>query len=217
MIRKLVRKLYNPDGVPQGSPELPPVDPNAVPPQPSEATPPAPTPDQGITLSRQEYGELMGQFMSMQQQLQALQTPQTPEPAAPVVNAEDVDRMTNSQLLETILQQVNSQVGQPLLNSIMTLAVKEELRDTQAKYPDFGTYKDEVYREAQANSHLSLEQAYLIVKARKTGTAPPPAPKPAPAPPVGAKPGVTMSATTSTTNLSVKDAAAAALKSLQYD
>lgn len=215
MIKRLVRKCFAPEGVPQGD-GLPPA---PTPDAPAgDQTPPPPTPESGITLTRAEYSQLMGQFVAMQNQLQSMQAP-TPDatPAVPVPAAEDLDRMTNSQMMEVILQTVQSQVGQPLLNSIMTLAVKEELRDTQSKYPDFGTYKDDVYQEAQANSHLSLEQAYLIVKARKTGTAPPApaAPKPAPAAPVGDKPAVTVSSTTPSTNLSVRDAAQAALKSLQ--
>lgn len=208
MWRKLLRRVvcYKPDGVPDGGAPVP--DGQG---DPTPATPPAPE-NPGITLSRSEYGQLMGTIASLQQKLEA----QEPTPQAqPQLASEDVDRMTNSQFQAHMLNLVQSQVGQPLLNSIMTLAVKEELRDTQAKYPDFSTMKDEVYTEAQANTHLSLEQAYLIVKARKTGTAPPVAPKPAPAAPVGTKPGVTPSTTTPTTNLSTREAALAAFKSLQ--
>lgn len=197
------------DGVPPGLPG------DATPPAAPAAPLAAPAPD-GITLSKAEYGQLMGTIAQLQAALDSqAQAPNTPEPQ---IDPNEFNQLTNAQMMQLMMDQVNKQVGQPLLNSIMQLAVKEELRECQSNHPDFNTYKDDVYQEAQKNTHLSLEQAYYIVKARKTGTAPPPTPPAVnpPAAPVGERPGVTPSSTTTNPNLSVKDAAAAALKALQY-
>lgn len=189
-------------------------------PPPAPAAPAAPATPEGITLSREEYGQLMGTIAALQQRLEEREDTGKPgQPSEPAASV-DLDQMTNTQLANYLLNAVQTQVGQPLLNSLMTLSVKEELREVKAAHPDFDTYRDEVYKEAQANTHLSLDQAYLIVKAKKTGTTPPPTPKtPAdtPKPPVGEKPGVTPTATTPSTNLSIKEAAQAAFKALQME
>lgn len=204
--------LRNSDGVPGGS----------VPPVASEpAAPAAPAPSETISLTKAEYGQMMGAIAALQAQLDAKEEPAAP---APSIDPNDLDRMSGAQLANFILSSVQQQVGQPLLNQIMTLAVKEELREVQSAHPDFKELKDEVYKEAQANTHLSLEQAYLIVKQRKTGVAPPvppkvdpPPPAAPPAPPVGSKPGITTSSVAPNGGMSIREAAEAALKTLQLE
>lgn len=202
-----VEILRDADGVPGG----PPPGDNAPPPQ-------APPADNLISLTRDEYANMVGALTSMQAKLEGLENAnRQPDPPAPTTD--DIDRLTNTQLLSL----VQSQIGQPILNAVMQLAVKEELREVQEAHPDFKTMKEEVYKEAQSNTQLSLEQAYLIVKARKTGQAPPPVMPPVaspivpPTPPPGQKPGITPSSLDNTGGMSIKDAAAAALKTLQLE
>jgi hypothetical protein len=139
------------------------------------------------------------------------QAPQPPQPRQPEV---DVNQLDNASLLEYIGQTI----AQPILQQLVTLSVHEELRDVQSEYSDFKDFKNDVYQACQTNPHLSIKQAYLMVKGGKP-IPPPPAPVPPPAPPTpGDKGGgIPPSAASEHKQLSIRDAAAAAMKDLQFE
>lgn len=184
--------------------------------KPTPAAPAAPD-NASITLTREEYSNLVTQMAMLQAQVERRQEPEV-KPQVPAGPTKHFNEMTNEELMQTMVGMLNQQIAQPLLNQITTLALKEEMREVSDKYADFKDMKSDIYKVAEANTHLSLEQAYLIVKAQKAGTAPPvipPAPKDPPvAPPAGEKPGV--SSVTPVTKLSTREAAEQAYKALKY-
>ena len=195
---------------------------------PSDGTP-APTPpaDTGINLSREEYSQLTAQLAVAQAQLERMQESQnrqqepTPQPN-PLAN-KDINTMTNAELVELMSSHINQSVAQPLLNTVMQLAIKEEMRDVQERYPDFKDFKKETYAIAEKNTHLSIEQAFLLAKAGKPATPAPPAkptvtedPTPTP-PPQGEKPGVQSSSVQGESKMTARQAAEAAMKALKYN
>jgi hypothetical protein len=187
-----------------------------------DPTPQVPTND-GITLSREEYSQMTTQLAVAQAQLERIleerQQPAPQQPQQPATPGKDINSMTNAEMFEMITQTVNSQVAQPLLNTIMQLAIKEEVRDVQERYPDFKDFKKDVYTIAEKNTHMSIEQAYLLAKATKQGTAPPPAAPPQappPPPPPGEKPGVTTGSLEPEAKLTARQAAEQAMKALKY-
>jgi hypothetical protein len=183
-----------------------------------DVTPPAPQVET-VQLSREEYGQLTAQLAVAQAQIErmAASLENKPEPQAPnPLAGKDINTMTNSELIDFMSNNVNQQVAQPLLNTIMQLAIKEELRDVAERYPDFKDFKKETYAIAEKNTHLSIEQAYLLAKAGKPAPAPPTTPVVKAAPPVGDKPQVTASSVAGDSRLTARQAAEAALKSLKY-
>ena len=104
-------------------------------------------------------------------------------PVAPVLpSAEELDSMSNSQLLAVLLPQV----GQSVKEGLQTLGVVEELqslREERAtersakamtevaklvdKYPDLGAHKEDLKRLMAASPGLGLEEAYVVTKMRK--------------------------------------------------
>lgn len=177
---------------------------------------------QGISISKEEYATLQTTLALLQDQNERLQaTLQAKEnPPPDPTGGKDINQLTNAELVQVITKQVSDQVATPLLNTIMQLAVKEEVRDLGDKYADFKTSDDvrrAVFGIAEKNTSLSLEQAYLIHK----GKAPAPAPEKkeetkTPVPPPGEKPGVTGNQVAQNKAMSVREAAEAAFKSLGY-
>lgn len=180
-----------------------------------------------VTLSRDEYASLTTQLAVAQSQLdQLLANANTDSNQQRQqqnnTQAKNVNEMTNSELLEIINQTVNQQVAQPLMNTIMQLALKEEMREVQDSHPDFKDLKLDVYKEAEKNTHLSLEQAYLIVKARKAGLPEPKMPPANNSAPnnnntSSEKPTVNVASVQPEPKMSIREAAAAALKTLKYN
>lgn len=200
---------------------------------PSEGSTP-PTPSNGnITLSRDEYSQMVGNMAQMQAFIEAVQQQasqsQAPTPQAQV-DPNDIDRLSNSQMLGLIGRKVNQLIAdstQPVLQAVMTLSVKEEMREVQGEFDDFKDFKKDVYEIASKNSTLSLRDAYLIAKANKSGKAlpndvkmkleTPTSSAPTPKATSGERPGVGVSSLKTQHTMSVRDAAAEALKELKYE
>jgi len=190
--------------------------------EPPPQAPPAPQPSDTIAVTREEYAQLTTQLAITQAQLERFQEDQTARNAqhqAPAQPAKPVDTMTNAELIDMINNHINQNVAQPLMNTIMQLALKEEVREVADKYPDFKDIKSEVYKVAEKNSQLSIEQAYLMVKGARP--VPPkvevPAAKvPTTPPPPSEKPGVNNQAVTPGVKLSAREAAIKAMESLKY-
>ena len=201
------------DGLPPNANDTPPN---------GDATPPAPqsSGDQNISLSREEYAQLTTQLAVAQSQLERMmeQNNRQPEPTKPnPLDGKDVNQMTNQELLELMTNSVNTQVAQPLLNTLMQLAIKEELRDVQERYPDFKEFKKDTYAIAEKNTHLSIEQAYLLAKAGKPAPPPPAAPKVETPPPTPSdKPSVSSGTVNAEERMTPRQAAEAAMKALKY-
>jgi hypothetical protein len=79
---------------------------------------------------------------------------------------EDLDQMSNKELADYILSQVN-QAGQQLMTEVMTLKVLREIDKCESKYEDFWDYQEEVQRIATQNPSLNIEQAYKLAKVSK--------------------------------------------------
>ena len=173
----------------------------------------------GISISKEEYAQLQTTLALLQDQNERLQATLTAKenPPPDPTGGKDINQLTNAELIQVITKQVSDQVATPLLNTIMQLAVKEEVRDLGDKYDDFKTNDDvrkAVFGIAEENTSLSLEQAYLIYKGK--APAPKKDPKPAPVPPPGEKPGVNGKQVEQNKAMSVREAAEAAFKSLGY-
>lgn len=190
----------------------------------------------GVTLSREEYANIVAANSSLRAQLDMVvqslqeqmdQAPQGRQQTTQTDNipTNDVDSMSNTQLLGYIQQQMAA----PILQSVMNLAIKEEIRECEKEFEDFPQFKDSVYKIASANTTISLRDAYLQAKAGKTFVGNkqkvnelPPADKapnnPPPTAPQGQRPNQTTpgSALLASSALSIKDAAMKALKESQY-
>jgi hypothetical protein len=106
---------------------------------------------------------------------------QADDNAAPALPADsELDGMSGSALLKVVLSQVGTVVGKALEQSPLAASVAEseseraEARKTQIKtelgtlvkkYPDFATYKKEVYELAK-DRKVGLEEAYVIARMR---------------------------------------------------
>lgn len=182
-------------------------------------TAPTDTNTSGISLSKEEFADLIGRMSQMQSIINGYQSQeakaQEVQNQVPALKEDDINNLTNAQLL----QLVQMQVAQPLVQTIMNLTVKEELREVQAKYEDFKDYKEQVYTLASKNTNLSLEDAYLLAKGAKvTTTQKQEATKPETKqpPPQAQKPNTPPTSTvTSKPANSIREAAMAAMKELQ--
>ena len=204
------------------------MDPNAMAPNPNDGdggTPPAnpPANPDVVSLSREEYGQMTAQLAVAQAQIERMMEAQNrqqePQPPANPMAGKDVNTLTNAELVDMITQHVNQSVAQPLLNTVMQLAIKEELRDVQDRYPDFKDFKNETYAIAEKNTHLSIEQAFLLAKAGKPAPPPPAPPKTEPTTPPptpGEKPSMSSNSVQGEVKLTARQAAEAALKTLKY-
>lgn len=181
------------------------------------ATPPS-ADDSKVTISKEDYQELLGAVSMLQLIAQQNQQQQKPQEPQHQLTPEDVDRMSNRQLL----QLVQEQTIQPLLSELMTMKVREEIRECKAEFNDFNDYKKEVHALASANTSLSLRDAYLLAKANKKPATPAPqsvTPSPSatpPAPTPGHKPGPAPTNVQASSQMSVRQAAEKALEQLKY-
>jgi len=191
-------------------------------PNPSDQTPPSTVPpaqtpptSDNVSLSKQEYAQLMTQLAFLQNQLEENQQAATSTPPNPF-EGKDIDQLTNRELL-TLIGQAQEQSQQAVVNHLMNLAVKEEIRDLGDRYEDFkkdSTVRDEVLLIAKQSPHLSLEQAYMIHKGAKPPAAPSVAP---PTPPPSQRSDVTPTAVQESKPMSIREAAEAAMKALKYN
>lgn len=182
-------------------------------PTPPSAPPPA---NDNISLSKQEYAQLVTQLGFLQNQLDEQIRNEQQRDQKPPFDGRDIDQLTNRELLE-LISRGQEQFQQSIINQFMQIAVKEEIRDLGDRYEDFRKDKnlrDEVLKVAEKNTQLSLEQAYLILKGAKPPAAPAP---PTPTPPPSQRTEVAPQAVQGARPMSVREAAEAAAKSLKYD
>lgn len=189
-----------------------PVDGQQTPTPPAAPVTPPSADDSKVTISKEDYQELLGAVSMLQLIAQQNQQQQKPQEPQHQLTPEDVDRMSNRQLL----QLVQEQTIQPLLSELMTMKVREEIRECKAEFNDFNDYKKEVHTLASANTSLSLRDAYLLAKANKKPAAAATAPPAAPAPTPGHKPGPAPTNVQASSQMSVRQAAEKALEQLKY-
>lgn len=194
-----------------------PADPNDA----NQAANPNPAND-SVSISKHEFASLMTEIAMLRTQIEDKANPAEPQPK-PVnpYEGKDINQLTNAELLDIINRQ-NETNQQAVINAIMQVAIKEEIRDLGDKFSEFKTdqgVREAVFKIAEKNTHLSLEQAYLIHK----GAAPAPKPAPAststiptPIPTPASKPGVSTPTVKENKPLSVREAAELAFKSLNY-
>jgi len=84
-----------------------------------------------------------------------------------------LERLSNAQLAQFIMQQVNLGVGQPLLVKLEEIRVKDEIKDLRreikedsedGKTDDFDEHRDRIYKIASRNPNLSIREAYKLAK-----------------------------------------------------
>ena len=199
--------------------------PNENPAPPNQS--PVPGGNDAITMTKEEYAGLIGQMAQMQAFIESVQAANTQDskPAPAQIDPTDIDRLSNTQMLQMIGQQVTQmiqQANQPVLQAVMTLSVKEEMREVEKEYPDFKDFKKDVYEIASKNTSISLRDAYLLAKSGKQPPAPQklennnPNPTPAPTPTPSERPNLNQASLKASTSMSVADAAREALKELKY-
>lgn len=98
--------------------------------------------------------------------------PQSVKRATQSLSPQDMDALTNTQLAQLIIDEVNVQVGQyanPIVRDIEELKLTLEIQKAEAKHPDFWDHKDAIHRLGRAQPHLTIEQAYLIASGQAKG------------------------------------------------
>lgn len=175
---------------------------------------------ENIVLSKQDYISLMTKLAVMEDRLeQSVKPVEKEDQPDPVPYADKtIDQLSNAELLDLMQRQVNDKVVQPLLNTILQLSVKEEIRDLGEKYEDFkksDETRKAVIKIAENNSNLSLEQAYLI-HVGKNPKVEVKAEDKKPTPPPSNRTEVSTTAVNQTSKMGIKEAAEAAFKSLKY-
>lgn len=192
-----------------------PVDPNQAIETLVTPVPPAPAND-SIQISKQEYAQLMTQIAMLQNQVEATTKPSEPPPS---YAGKNINQLTNEEMFDLISRQQQESQSQ-VVNALMQIAVKEEIRDLGDTYPDFkkdSAVREAVLKIAENNTSLSLEQAYLIHKGKTPPPVVTPTPTPTPVPTPSSKPGVAAQTVEPTKVMSVREAAMAAMKSLNYE
>lgn len=181
-------------------------------------------PTDEIKMSKAEYDDLMSRISLMQNHLEILKS----QPTAKEDEEEEVEQQyANVDLNELsgseLVQYIIDALGAPLMNTVMQLSVKEEIRSCREDHPDFMDYKNEIMKVASENTNLSIEQAYNIVKGKKANTTvkqiqQDQKPQEHKKPPVNHKPtNIAQSSVVKTESMSIKDAVAAALKAVQLE
>lgn len=88
---------------------------------------------------------------------------------------DNLDEMSNTQLVNFIVDVLNKQAGPRLENMEVkyeTLRVLREIDKAESKYDDFWRYENKIREISMANPALSIERAYHLAKAEN-----PPPPK----------------------------------------
>ena len=146
------------------------------------------TSSQGIELDPETYNALLDRIAELEA-ISAQQPKQIPQSQPQVELSEldelveevrranqgkspdqqvDIDQMSNRQLAQFIIQQVNEQGGvrlQQLETTVETLKVIREIDKCEAKYNDFWQFEDRIKQLGVNNPTLSIEQAYKLAKA----------------------------------------------------
>lgn len=147
-----------------------------------------------ITLSREDYNNLLKNNATLQSQVSQLLERLTPpeEESEPTPKEDDVefDKMTPKQFYDYI----KNSIGGPIMTAVTAVGIRQEMNDVQKEHPDFKDFKEDIRAYMMKNPFSSVLDAYTLVKARK-GNVNTPAnePKPAESPkgpiPGGEKPG----------------------------
>lgn len=193
-------------------------------------------PTEQVVLSKEEYKELIKEITGAKLRVSELEqleehvreaTKQAVE--APKRNAPqqriDLDQLSRAQLAQLIhknvVEQVTSQLFQPIVETVMTLAVKDEIRDVRSKHSeDFDDYMADIQKLCEQDPQLTVEKAYKLAKA----DGPPKQRKEAadtktkyPARPYGEKGGVNRETVQKDEKLSIRDSATKAMADLLKD
>lgn len=209
MKMKQLNPLRDQNGVPGGPPVIPPPSQDPAP----VGDPPAPAPpaQSEPSFTKEDIANLLAENALLRAQVQ--QPPTPPQPAAPPAPDKPLNQMNG----EELARYLEANTLQPINQTLMDLAVRQEIMDVRDKYgKEFLDLKDEVYNACKANSNLSLEQAFLMVKgaqAVKGVQTQPPTPPVPPAPPAH-RPGVPPEAVQPKQDMDTRSAVLKAMKDL---
>ena len=87
-------------------------------------------------------------------------------PKSPDLSKIDIEQLSNAELAGLILSEVERAFFTPVVHRVELLRVREELKEAKNKYSDFDEYKNETHKIASANPSLSIEDSYLMAKAK---------------------------------------------------
>ena len=79
----------------------------------------------------------------------------------------DLDELSNTQLVNVVLDVINSQAGEKLNKmevAVETLRIAREIDKAEVKYDDFWIYEDAIREISMNNESLSIEDAYQLAK-----------------------------------------------------
>jgi len=79
----------------------------------------------------------------------------------------DLDELSNTQLVNVVLDVINSQAGEKLNKievAVETLRIAREIDKVEAKYNDFWMYEDAIRDISMNNESLGIEDAYQLAK-----------------------------------------------------
>jgi len=88
------------------------------------------------------------------------------EEEAKQLTSEEIDNMSNTQLVNFIFQQGDQRIGDMNVK-VETLRVLREIDKAEDKYPDFWKHEKEVRQMAIENPSLSIDKVYKLVKLEK--------------------------------------------------
>lgn len=145
----------------------------------------SPTP-QEVKLPAEQYNALLDRLV----ELEGLATRVPSAPREPVTDLDrlaeegrrretpparpaeqiDVDGLTNTQLADLIINEVNRQGGERVKQlevAVESIRLMHEIDRCEKKYTDFSDYEPDIRKLAMANPSLSIEQAYKLAKIDK--------------------------------------------------
>jgi len=108
-----------------------------------------------------------------------------PQSKGKEVNAETLDQLSNTQLVELIMENVNSKVAGPIMERLEYLRVQAEIKEVKSAHPDFDEHKKEIFNIAIKNTNMSLEDAYFQVVGKQAKKAKDDPKEPEPKPKIG--------------------------------
>jgi len=148
---------------------------------------PTPTPEEQSAKLLEVLTSIGDRFMSLEQDIKDLKAgkdpPSTPDIASllaelgkeggkkgsePKPDDVDLEGVSNTELANIVYQKIQETLIQPIIDRLETQRMKDEIKDCEQKYPDFWDFKKEIWAEGTKNPSLSVEQAYIIVKARSS-------------------------------------------------
>jgi len=157
---------------------------------PTEPTEPAP-PDRVAELEAKvreyeskfltpEYADFLRHRAGLAQQQPQQQQPQRKQWTQEERQAfeERLDSLSKGEfaayIRDAVVEKVREELFAPLARDIVQSRVQQDIAATAAKYPDFGTFRDDMIVISNANPSLGAEQVYLLAKAQRSGQVPTP-------------------------------------------